>query len=75
MGKRTQSARLIAGLLARSHMELHVKHTAKSRAFDYPDHDGYLYVGKAGSLRYGPNRQSSVPHNRLKRDILASEPE
>ena len=75
MAKRTQSARLIAGLLARGHTELHVKHTVKSRAFDYPGHDGYLYVGKAGSLRYGPNRHSSVPHNRLKRDILASEPE
>ena len=73
MAKRTQTERIIAGILANGGKEVTAKATRKSRVFIYPNLDSFLYVGNAGSLRNGKSKVASIPFDRLKAKFLTEQ--
>jgi hypothetical protein len=71
MAQRTQRERLQAAIIAKGGKEHKV--TGKSIVMTYPGLDGFLYLGKAGSLRAGKNKTDSIPYDRLKARLLAEQ--
>jgi len=71
MEPKTQRDRLFAAIIARGGKEHKV--TDKSIVMTYPGLSGFLYLGKAGSLRTGKTKTDSVPYDRLKALLLAEQ--
>jgi len=73
MAKRTQKERMIAAILANGGKQ--VKISPKSVVMTLPSlPDTFLYLGNGGSLRVGKTKTVSIPHDRLKAKLLASQP-
>lgn len=73
MAKRTQKERLIAAILASGGNQ--VKVSPKTVVMTLPTLPGiFLYLGNAGALRGGRTKTASIPYDRLKARLLASQP-
>ena len=73
MAKRTLKERMIAAILADGGKQ--VKVSPKTVIMTMPSiPDRFLYLGNAGSLRIGKTKTTSIPHDKLKAKLLASQP-
>ena len=66
----TQTERIIAGLQAAGWTEIPSR-TGKARTFAKPGKPDFFFVGRAGSLRFGPSYTTSWPAERSKAKLLA----
>lgn len=73
MAKRTLKERMIAAILANGGKQ--VKVSTKTVIMTLPTlPDTFLYLGNSGSLRVGKTKTTSIPYDRLKAKLLASQP-
>lgn len=66
----TQTERLVAGLLAAGWTEIESR-TSKARTFTKPGQANLFFVGRAGSLRFGPAYTASWSAEKSKAKLLA----
>lgn len=66
----TQTERIIAGLQAAGWTEIEGR-TSKARTFTKPGQADFFFVGRAGSLRFGPAYTTSWPAEKSKAKLLA----